>query len=88
MWPHDGYVDSIQTNYVSTCFAFGRQYSPIPTTQTFALTPPYYQHTKGINGGACNDSTFACYRLAAQGNSGHYNLPSTIITKTQGSQAR
>ena len=80
-WPNNAYVDSVQTDYVSTCFAFGRQYSPIPTTQAFALTPPYYQRTKGINGGACNDPALACYSLKAQGNSGHYNLPWSIITR-------
>jgi hypothetical protein len=80
-WPSDSYTDAIQSAYVSTCFAFGRQYSPLPTTSAFALTPPYYQHTKGINGGACNDSTLPCYTIKARGNSGHYNLPTSIITK-------
>jgi hypothetical protein len=85
-WPSNSYVDSIQTDYVSTCFAFGRQYSPIPTTTAYALTPPYYQHTKGLNGGACNDSTLPCSTIKARGNSGHYNLPSSIISKLKALQ--
>ncbi len=80
-WPSNSFVDAIQTSYVSRCFAFGRQYSWIPTTAALALTPPYYQHTKGMNGGACNDPTLACYTLKAQGNAGHYNLPSAIIAR-------
>jgi hypothetical protein len=80
-WPSNTYVDSIQANYVSTCFAFGRQYSWLPTTQAFALTPPYYQHTKGMNGGACNDPSLPCYTMAARGNAAHYNLPSAIINR-------
>jgi hypothetical protein len=86
-WPSDSYVAWIQTNYVSTCFAFGRQYSPIPTTTAYALTPPYYQHTKGLNGGACNDPTLPCYTIKARGNSGHYNLPSSIISKLKALKA-
>jgi hypothetical protein len=79
-WPNNRYSDAIQRDYVSTCFAFGRQYSTTPTSQAFALTPPYYQHTKGINGGACNDPSLPCYSIVARGNSGHYNLPSSMIT--------
>jgi hypothetical protein len=80
-WPNNAYNDAIQRNYVSTCFAFGRQYSYLPTTRAYALTAPYYQHTKGMNGGACNDPTLPCYSMAVQGNGGHYNLPSAIIAR-------
>jgi hypothetical protein len=86
-WPSDSYVDAIQAAYVSKCYAFGRQYSPNPTTTSYALTPPYYQHTKGINGGSCNDPTRPCYTIKARGNSGHYNLPSSIIAKLNGLKA-
>jgi hypothetical protein len=86
-WPSDSYTDAIQSAYVSTCFAFGRQYSTIPTTTAYALTPPYYQRTKGINGGACNDPTLPCYTIKARGNAGHYNLPSSIISRLNGLKA-
>jgi len=81
VWPNNNWVDSVQEAYVSRCIAFGRQYSWLPTTQTFALTPPYYQRTKGINGGSCNDPTLPCYSITAHGNGGHYNLPSAIIAR-------
>jgi len=82
-WPHDSYLDSIQAEYVSQCFAFGRQYSWIPTSLEHALAPPYYQHTKGMNGGSCNDPTLPCHGIVARGNAGHYNLPSAIIARLQ-----
>jgi hypothetical protein len=81
-YPSNMYTEWVQRDYVSTCYAFGRQYSKIPTTQAFALTPPYFQRTYGINGGACNDATLACSTIRARGNeNGHYNLPSTIISR-------
>ena len=83
-YPSDSWTTEVQRDYVSTCFAFGRQYSPVPTTQEYALTPPYFQHTKGINGGACNDRSPPCWSIHAQGNeNGHYNLPSSIISTMQ-----
>jgi hypothetical protein len=76
-WPADDYVDAIQAAYVSTCIAFGRQYSKVPTTQAFALTPPYYQHTEGLNGGSCNERAHPCWSVP--GIPSHYDLPATII---------
>jgi hypothetical protein len=81
-WPSDHYVDAIQAGYVSGCIAFGRQYSKLPTTQEFALTPPYYQHTEGMNGGSCNDRTKPCWSVA--GIPSHYDLPQTIIDRIKG----
>jgi len=78
-WPADAYVDAIQAAYVSTCIAFGRQYSKVPTSQAFALTPPYYQHTEGLNGGSCNDRAQPCWSVA--GIPSHYDLLSTIIAR-------
>ena len=78
-WPSDKYVDAIQAAYVSTCIAFGRQYSKLPTTRTDALTPPYYQHTEGLNGGSCNDRTKPCWTVA--GIPSHYDLPQAVIDR-------
>jgi hypothetical protein len=78
-WPSDHYVDAIQARYVSTCIAFGRQYSKLPTTQAYALTPPYYQHTEGMNGGSCNDRTKPCWKVP--GRAAHYDLPQSIIDR-------
>jgi hypothetical protein len=83
-WPSDGYVDAIQAAYVSTCIAFGRQYSKLPTTQAYALTPPYYQHTEGMNGGSCNDRTASCWSVP--GIPSHYDLPATIISRIRALQ--
>jgi hypothetical protein len=46
-YPSNMYTEWVQRDYVSTCYAFGRQYSKIPTTQAFLLvtgTNPPYAH--------------------------------------------
>jgi hypothetical protein len=79
-YPNDAYDDTVQRDYVSTCFAFGRQYSKVPTTQAYALTPPYYQHTEAVDGGRCNDPALACSSLPT---SNRYDLPWSFVSKLQ-----
>ena len=51
---------SVQAMYGASCFAWGRQYywTGITTdVATAAATAPYWQTTKGLNGGPCNLSS-------------------------------
>jgi hypothetical protein len=69
----------LQTNYASTCFAWGRKYGSAGTTAASAgQTSPYWQNTVALNGGPCNVSTAACYTIPATG-SQRYQLPSKYV---------
>ena len=79
---------SVQAIYGASCFAWGRQYywTGITTdVATSAATAPYWQTTKGLNGGPCNLSTASCYRIAASGST-RYNLPAPIVTRIKSLQ--
>jgi len=74
-----GSPTSLQTNYSARCFAWGRTYtSPGITSVSAGTTSPYWQNTVGVNGGACNVSTAACYKIVSTGNP-RYQLPSRFI---------
>jgi sugar lactone lactonase YvrE len=76
----------LQTEYGASCFAWGRRFNSSGTTSyEAASTPPYWQATAGVNGGACNDPTAACYTMATRGGK-RYALPSTIISEIQALQ--
>ena len=49
----------VETDVVSTCFAFGRRYAGGPTTRSEAMASPHWQRTTGIGGGRCNDRSAA-----------------------------
>ena len=71
---------ALQTNYASTCFAWGRRYGGKGTTTAAeGKTTPYWQHTIAPNGGPCNVTTAACYTIPATG-SNRYVLPSAAIS--------
>lgn len=74
---------SIQARYGALCFAWGRRYLKTGTTAVGAAsTPPFWQNTKGMNGGPCNQPSRACYRITATG-SNRYDLPSSIVTRVR-----
>ncbi len=57
---------ALQSNYGANCFAWGRTYNKSGTTLASAgTTPPYWQQTEAINGGACHVKTAPCYNVAA-----------------------
>ena len=79
---------ALQADYGANCFAWGRMYNKSGTTLASAgTTPPYWQQTEAVNGGACHVQTAPCYTVAA-GTNGHlrYDEPSTIIAKIQALQ--
>ena len=79
---------ALQADYGANCFAWGREYNKSGTTPAAnGTTPPYWQETEAVNGGACHVQTAPCYTVAAGAN-GHlrYDEPSTIIAKIQALQ--
>ena len=71
--------ESIQAGYGALCFAWGRRYLKTGTTAVAAAsTAPFWQNTKAMNGGPCNQTGQACYSITATG-SKRYDLPSTIV---------
>ena len=80
-------IKQLQANYGRNCFDWGRQYVHSGFTDvTAASTPPYWQHTVVLSGGACNDPTAWCYSGVVIPNNRHYTLPSTIIAQIQALQ--
>lgn len=66
-WGMFSYPDSqlsseIQTDVVSTCFAYARRYSPDPNG-VGSMRAPWWAHVRPVNGGACNLSGAACYSI-------------------------
>jgi hypothetical protein len=49
----------LQTDVVSTCFAFGRRYSAT-RNKLATMTAPWWAKVRSVNGGACNDAAAAC----------------------------
>lgn len=57
-YPNDRSTLQIQTDVVSTCFAFGRKYG---TTRTLlSVGGPDFQTTRTVNGGRCNAAALPC----------------------------
>jgi hypothetical protein len=79
---------ALQGGYGANCFAWGRTYNKSGTTPAAnGTTPPYWQETEAVNGGACHVSTAPCYTVTSGAN-GHsrYDEPGTIIAKIQALQ--
>jgi hypothetical protein len=79
---------ALQSNYGANCFAWGRTYNKSGTTLASAgTTPPYWQQTEAVNGGACHVKTAPCYNVSAgAGGNLRYDEPSAIIAKIQALQ--
>jgi hypothetical protein len=76
---------ALQGGYGANCFAWGRTYNKSGTTPAAnGSTPPFWQETEAVNGGACHVSTEPCYTVTSGANGhAHYDLPSTIVAKIQ-----
>jgi hypothetical protein len=62
-YPNNRWSQEVETNVVSTCFAFGRRYGSGPTSRAEATSSPYWQRTQGISGGRCNNPALPCASL-------------------------
>jgi hypothetical protein len=67
---------AIQEKYGSQCFAWGRLYAKSGTTsEEDAHIPPYWQLTKALNGGHCDQQGAPCAKIGGP----RYTPPGTII---------
>jgi hypothetical protein len=66
-YPNNHYTTSIQAQVTEDCFAFGRTYSSTRANGVSLATPPYFQKTFSILGGACNNAALPCYNLPVIG---------------------
>lgn len=66
---------SVQTAYVSKCFSYGRHYRNALNKQG-AMGPPWFQYTRSLSGGRCNDTAAPCYTKYPAKRL--YDLPSTL----------
>ncbi len=63
-YPDDNYTTAIQTNIVSTCYAYGRAYSYTPAINVrSAITAPWFEQADNVLGGECHVKTLPCYSL-------------------------
>ena len=79
---------ALQGGYGANCFAWGRTYSKSGVTPAAnGTTPPYWQGTEAVNGGACHVQGAPCYTVSSGANGrARYDLPSAIIAKIQALQ--
>jgi hypothetical protein len=63
LYPNNKWTLQVQEDYVAKCYAFGRQYGDGITTRIDAGTYPYWQSTRGIPGGRCNNPALTCATL-------------------------
>jgi hypothetical protein len=78
-YPNNRLTAAIQTDVVSTCFAYGRRYGTGDNAKT-DMPAPYLQSTVSVNGGACNDLTQPCSDIATHGGR-RYVLPSQVAAR-------
>jgi hypothetical protein len=76
-----GLPTQVQADYSANCFAWGRRFTKTGTTpESAGTTPPYWQHTEAVSGGACNVPTAPCYTVQSPGNF-RYITPDQIIAQ-------
>jgi hypothetical protein len=73
-YPNNKRSTEIQTEVVSTCFTFGRRYSP-DRNAIGRMAPPWWAKIRSVNGGRCNDDTAACSTIVSDY---RYANPSTV----------
>ncbi len=68
--------EPLQVKYGAKCFAWGRLYAKSGTTpQAAAQTPPFWQLTRSLNGGRCDQLSAPC----AKGTGSRYTPPAAVI---------
>jgi hypothetical protein len=87
-WPN-GYVYDPATSDVQACFDFSRTFGDGVADQATATVPPYDEPARGLQGGACNDTSAACYGYTFAHAPNRYRSPvatSQLIASAQASQ--
>jgi len=81
-YPNNRRTTSIQTNAVSTCFAYGRAYD-YRDNAIGELVAPWFQRTYSVNGGACNVVGSPCFSLDTTGSKCHYRTRESLAELMQ-----
>ncbi len=76
-YPNNRKSPAIQASVVSTCFAYGRAYD-YRFNELGLMTPPWFQRTFSVNGGACNVEGAWCSSLANTGARYRYRTPESL----------
>lgn len=76
-YPGNRLTTEIQSEVVSTCFAYGRVYGT-RINQRAETVEPWFVHALSVNGGACNDSAGACSGESSTGT--RYTSPEEVAS--------
>jgi hypothetical protein len=79
-YPNNKWTTQIQTDVVSTCFAFGRTYivgPPAQFNERAEMAAPFFQKTESVDGGRCNNPALSCYKGAG---GGRYSDPNYLAS--------
>ena len=76
-WPDNRIDLTVQQQYVSQCFDYGREYGSGVTTLAWSQANSGLQLTRGIHGGHCTDTTQPC----SAGVAAAYMTPNKVISK-------
>lgn len=68
---------AVQRDLVATCFAFGRAYGNGVTTQD-RVASPWWQSTRSVNGGACQDDARPCAAVVSARGDLRYDPPDEL----------
>jgi probable HAF family extracellular repeat protein len=63
-YPNNRQDAALQAGLTAHCFAFGRVYGSGVTLRSAATAGPYWQSTRHLGGGRCNDTALTCSKLA------------------------
>jgi hypothetical protein len=63
-WPMNRYTSALETQYVTSCYAYGRTYNG--GVNSLPVSAPYYwANTVSVNGGRCANTALACHTMSA-----------------------
>jgi hypothetical protein len=79
-YANNQFNQTIQSNVVSNCFAYGRTYQPGLNVRA-NMKAPWFQTTRSWTGGACNDSSLPCYTVSVPGSTSHYLSPNSLASQ-------
>jgi hypothetical protein len=82
-YPNNNFTPTIQSNVVSTCFAYGRWYGRALNIRS-KMTAPWFATADSVNGGSCNVSGASCYSV--NGAPRRYRSPLDLASRAAGLQ--
>jgi hypothetical protein len=82
-YPNNRSDATVQTDVVSTCFAYGRRYARALNVRT-SMASPWFANADSVNGGSCNQRGAACSNV--QGAPRRYRSPVDLANRAAGVQ--